>query len=287
MNEPDETPADEAGVADESHESLKDEMPGVGRRLLKGLSAFLLIALMVGGGHLLLRLEPRYLPVRVISVEGEVKRLPLHLLQETVSDRLDGGILTQDLATIKAVIEELAWVHTAGVRRIWPDRLVLSVYEHEPIARWGVDGLVTAEGIVFRPHPDELPDGLPWLDGRDEQAPLVTGRFIDWQPRFAHRGLSIVGIELDARGAWTLHTDAGFPVTLGTDRSERRVERFLRAYPYIADAGQPARVDMRYSNGLAVSWQGARTAARREGKPRSAIRDPQLSSALDPRSSRS
>jgi len=277
---PDEVAVDEVVVAEESHETLDDGAPRLGWRLFRAFFSLLLVSLMVAGGYLLLRLEPQYLPVRVISVEGEVHRLPLQVLQDTVSSRLDGGILTQDLETIKAAIEGLAWVHTAGVRRIWPDRLVISVYEHEPIARWGADGLVTAAGIVFRPHPDELPDGLARLDGHDEHAKLVTGRFIAWQPLFARRGLSVIGMEFDARGAWTLHTDAGFPVALGTDQSDQRVERFLKAYPFIADAGQPARVDMRYSNGLAVSWKGARTAAHGE-------ENSQLSSALRHRPSRS
>jgi cell division protein FtsQ len=209
---------------------------------------------MVEGGHLLLQLEPRYLPLRVVSVEGEVHRLPLQLLQSTVTDRLNGGILTQDLGCLKSAIEGLAWVHTAAVRRVWPDRLVISVFEHEPVARWGETGLVTAAGIVFRPGADELPGGLSRLDGEDGQAPLVTERFLAWQSRFERHGLAIVALELDARGAWTLQTDAGFAVSLGTGQTEERLERFLAAYPHIAAAGRPARVDMRYSNGLAVSW---------------------------------
>jgi cell division protein FtsQ len=174
---------------------------------------------------------------------------------------LEGGILTQDLVCLKAAIEELAWVHTAAVRRVWPDRLVISVLEHEPLARWGEARLVTAAGTVFRPGPEELPDGLPRFDGPDDQAPLVTRRFTAWAPRFRRRGLSIVALELDARGAWRLRTDADFSVALGTGQTEERVDRFLSAYPYIVEAGLPARVDVRYSNGLAVSWRDARLGA--------------------------
>jgi cell division protein FtsQ len=209
---------------------------------------------MVEGGHLLLQLEPRYLPLRVVSVEGEVRRLPLQLLQSTVTGRLNGGILTQDLTCLKSAIEGLAWVHTAAVRRVWPDRLVISVFEHEPLARWGDTGLVTASGIVFRPDADEFPSGLSRLDGDDAMAPLVTERFLSWRARFQPYGLAIVALELDARGAWTLQTDAGFTVSLGRGQTEERLERFLAAYPHIAAAGRPARVDVRYSNGLAVSW---------------------------------
>jgi cell division protein FtsQ len=239
------------------------QTPRLATRLLRGGSALVLIALMVGGGHLLLRLEPEYLPVRVITVDGEVHRLPLTLLQSTVSERLEGGILTQDLGCLKSAIEELAWVHTAAVRRVWPDRLLISIFEHEPMARWGERALVTAAGVVFTPGPAEIPDGLPRLDGADDQAPAVTDRFLAWGPRFEGVGLSLTAMELDARGAWTLYTDAGFAVSLGTGQTEERVRRFLTAYPDIAAAGHPARVDMRYSNGLAVSWMDATALLRR------------------------
>jgi cell division protein FtsQ len=235
---------------------------GLGRRVLRGLAALLLIGLMAGGAELLLRFEPRYLPLRVISVEGEVHRLPLSLLQSTVSERLEGGILTQDLGCLKAAVEELAWVHTAAVRRIWPDRLLISVFEHEPVAYWGEDGLVTAAGIVFRPPSGEMPKGLPRLGGSDALAPLVTQRMAAWSPRFERRGLSIEALEVDARGSWKLQTDAGFAVLLGTGQVDERLERFLVAYPHIAEAGLPARVDMRYSNGLAVSWMVPRAEGR-------------------------
>jgi cell division protein FtsQ len=233
------------------------DAPRLWRRLLTWLSALVLIGLMVGGGHLLLRLEPELLPVRVVSIEGEVRRLPLEQLQERVSEHLSGGIVTQDLAVLKEAVEDLAWVDTASLRRVWPDRLVLSVREHAPLARWGADGLVTAEGVVFRPESGELPHGLAQLAGSDGQAPEVVARFRDWRPRFEALGLGILDLELDARGAWTLETDAGFNLLLGKRAIDGRLERFLSAYPALAAAGQPQTVDMRYSNGLAVSWRGS------------------------------
>jgi cell division protein FtsQ len=217
----------------------------------------LLVGLMVWVGHLLLRWEPRYLPINVVSIEGAVRRLPRERLQETVIRHLEGGILTQDLVALKRAVEELAWIHTASLRRVWPDRLVLSVREHEPLARWDDDGLVTAAGIVFRPGAGELPGGLPGLSGRDGQSVDVVRHYLDWRPRLEAVGLEIVSLALDARGAWGLWTDAGFRLALGKHRVEARMERFLRVYPSIAAAGRPATVDMRYTNGLAVSWRGS------------------------------
>lgn len=241
--------------------------PQVAWRLFKGFSGLFLIAILVGGGHWLLRLESQYLPVRVVSIEGEVRQMTLQQIQDRVGQTLDAGILTQDLAAIQAEIKELPWVSSAGVRRAWPDRLVISVREHKPLARWGDDGLVTAEGRVFRPDRHEIPHGLPRLAGPDDQAPQVVARFQAWQPLLKSQGLSILALEDDPRGAWTLTMDAGFNLLLGKTDVDSRLERFLRAYPNILAAGRPARVDMRYSNGLAVSWSGARIAREADLSP--------------------
>ena len=189
----------------------------------------------------------------------------LQQIQERVGRTLEAGILTQDLATIQAAIKELPWVDNAGVRRAWPDRLVIAVTEHKPLARWGEEGLVTAEGVIFRPERHEIPAGLPRLRGPDDQARQVVERYLAWGDLLKARSLSILTLEDDARGAWTLSTDAGFTLLLGRTEVETRLERFLRAYPEILAAGRPARVDMRYSNGLAISWSGARLATRPAG----------------------
>ncbi len=252
-------------VRQPSHPPVPRLDPKVAWRLFKGFSGLMLIALLIAGAHWLLRLESEYLPVRVVSIEGEVRQMTLQQIQDRVGQTLDAGILTQDLAAIQSAIKELSWISSAGVRRAWPDRLVISVREHKPLARWGDDSLVTAEGRVFRPDRHEIPHGLPRLSGPDDQGPQVVARFQAWQPLLKAQGLSILALEDDPRGAWTLTTDAGFNLLLGKTEVDSRLERFLRAYPHILAAGRPARVDMRYSNGLAVSWSGARLA--RETEP--------------------
>jgi cell division protein FtsQ len=233
------------------------EAPGVLRNVLRGSFAALLAALMAGGGYLLLQWEPRHLPVRVVTVNGEVRHLSRERLVQAVVDHLHGGIVTQDLDELKGAVEAMPWVRSASLRRVWPDCLELQVVEREPLARWNDDGLVTADGVVFRPHDDRLPDGLPRLAGPDEQALTVVQRFTQWRRRLAARGLSLDAVTLDARGAWTLTLAAGFTVHLGTAQIDERLGRLLYAYPSLTAAGRPETVDMRYSNGLAVLWSDA------------------------------
>jgi cell division protein FtsQ len=188
-----------------------------------------------------------------------------------VIDHLHGGIVTQDLGELKEAVEALAWVRSASLRRVWPDRLDLTVVEHKPLCRWGEDGLVSDQGVVFRPPVTELPKGLPTLAAVDDRAPLLVARYRAWSPRFAARGLGIERMLLDARGAWSLRTGAGFELALGKLEVEERAGRFLRAWPSLAAVGSPEQVDMRYSNGLSVRWNMSESGAPEDARAQAAI----------------
>lgn len=231
--------------------------PTRGQRLLRWALALVLLALEGAGLYLLLRSEPMALPVRVVTVEGEVKHLSPERLEETVLAHMSGGIVTQDLHALKAAVEALPWVRSASLRRHWPDRIELAVVEQVAVARWGEDALVSAEGVVFRPEDGVLPPGLSKLVARDEHAPTLVARLEAWEAPLAALGLRIDTLILDARGAYSLQLDAGFTLALGKAQVTERIERFLRVYPRLAAVATPTLVDMRYSNGLALRWAPA------------------------------
>jgi cell division protein FtsQ len=213
-----------------------------------------LLSLLGGSGYLFVLMEPQLLPVRVVTVDGAVKRLSPRQLQESVITHLRGGILTQNLAALKTAVEAMPWVRSANLRRHWPDRLELVVVEQEALARWGEDALVCSDGVVFTPDDGAFPRGLSKLSGQDKDARTLVEHFLAWGPRLRTLALEIEALELDARGAWTLRLSAGFTLALGTGPVEERISRFIRAYPTLVAAGMPSLVDMRYSNGLAIRW---------------------------------
>jgi cell division protein FtsQ len=218
------------------------------------LTAVVILGALVGAGFIALKWEPLVLPIQVVTIDGEMRGLSKESLQRTIAAHITGGILTQDLAGLKAEVEGLPWIESASVRRIWPDRIVFNVHEHEAVARWGENGLVTSRGVVFRPRDGLLPAGLPRLDGADDMAPEVVDRFQHWHPRLAELGLIIDGITRDARGDWSLMLLGGTELFLGTEDIETRFERLLAAYPQVEAIGIPTRIDLRYSNGFAVRW---------------------------------
>lgn len=251
---PTKAPAAEPPRQHVSEHPVPQPGPSTGALVARLATAVVLIGSLAGAVFIALEWEPRLLPVRVVTIEGEMHGLSRESLQETIAGHITGGIVTQDLYALKAEVEDLPWIHRASVRRVWPDRLVFSVHEHEAAARWGENGLVTAEGIVFRPRDGRLPAGLVRLSGSDDFAPEVVERYLKWHPRLAELGLIIDAVSRDTRGDWSLQLLGGTELYLGTEDIDARFERLVAAYPQVESIGIPTRIDLRYSNGFAVRW---------------------------------
>lgn len=226
--------------------------PSAGR--LRALAGLLILLGLMAAGWWFLRLEPRLLPIRLIQVEGELRHESSQELQMRLTERLQGGFLTADLSELKRAAEDLPWVARVSIRRIWPDTLRVQVQEYRPIARWNSDGLVTAEGVVFRPEGDTKRFNLPLLEADDRQAPEVVARYLQWRAALERIDEDIRRLAVDARGDWRLTLSSGVELRLGTSRVEERLMRYLANARQLKTVGRPAIVDLRYSNGFAVRW---------------------------------
>lgn len=225
------------------------------RSWLLGLSLFAVMGL---AGHWVWeRIEdPALLPLRVVDIQGELRHLPLPVLERAVAPEVSGSFFGIDLERVHQAAAALAWVDRVEARRIWPDRLRLRVTEQVPLALWGSDSLVNRRGQVFTPEDGRRPGGLVQLEGPEGSAARVSAEFQALRPRLQAIGLEIRRLALDARGAWTLELEQGPLVHLGSRDLAARVNRFLRLYPRLSANGAGAMevVDMRYANGLAVRW---------------------------------
>ena len=70
-------------------------------------------------------------------------------------------------------------------------------------------------------------------------------------------GLEILTLTLDSRGAYRLELSNDIELLLGREKIQNRLERFARVFQKVLKtrAAEIARIDMRYSNGLAVGWR--------------------------------
>ena len=207
-------------------------------------------ALMVyGAGHYVIHLD--ILPLRHVSVMGDVVHVTREQVEAVVSREIRGNFFTVDLANARKAFEKLPWIRVVKVRRQWPDQLAVEVEEHKPIARWGSTALVSAEGAVFEAAVNAT---LPVLGGPDGTAAEVVSRFQVFEEVLEPSGRHVAQISLSARRTWVLRLDDGMVLELGRDNVESRLAGFIAAYSQTV-ALLPitaTHVDLRYANGFAV-----------------------------------
>jgi cell division protein FtsQ len=208
----------------------------------------------LGVGQLL---DPMVMPVRVVSVDGEIKHLNKQGLEQTVAQAVSGNFFTVDLVRIRHKIEWLPWVKSASVRRIWPDTLAVRVIEQIPLAYWGEDALVNPQGEVFKPQHLPRLTGLANLSGEAEQAERIAQGYLKVRTLLETAGLELKRLWVDARQSWRIETGEGLLLYLGRRDVMPRLSRFVQLYPYLKDQAEsmPERVDLRYTNGFSVYWQ--------------------------------
>lgn len=224
-------------------------------RLLNAASGFLvgvvLLACAAAGVHALLRSS--LFPLRAV----EVAAAPVHIARESLEAAIvrhaRGNFFAAPLVELRAALEQLPWVRRATVRRVWPDRLEVSLEEHVPLARWGAGALVNTYGEPFAGETD-LP--LPLFIGPPGTEAEIARRYAGFVALVAPLGSPLERVVLSARHAWQLRLASGLQITLGRDAErdgvEQRLARFVDAFSRHPLAGRVDTVDLRYPGGFSV-----------------------------------
>jgi cell division protein FtsQ len=208
--------------------------------------------------------------LRAIRIEGEVMRNSAATLRANAAPQLAGNFFTTDLARGKLAFESVPWVRQAVVRRVWPNRLAVSLEEHRPAAVWSgadasTDRLVNTHGEVFEANLGDVEeDGLPRLAGPPGSAARMLALLHELQPLFARLDARVESVELSGRGAWRVTLDTGAEVELGRGTDEEllaRTGRFLDTVTQVTGRFQrPLEyADLRHHDGYAVRLKGVTT----------------------------
>lgn len=230
-----------------------------------GLTGILALLALAGGAYLLERLgDVGRFPVRSVSVDGPVSFTDRERLEAVVTEFSNLGFYQADLSGLRRSLLDLPWVSRVAIRKVWPDQLRIHLLEHQPIAVWNGEHLLSQELTVFRPAADQVQAlaaerGLPQMSGPDGQAEQVWSVWQSWSTRLADQGLLARTIHRDARGGWRIGLDQGPQLLLGRQDMDQRLDRWLGVQSG-ADAiplERVERIDLRYTNGFAVAWKPA------------------------------
>ena len=151
-------------------------------RLMNGVSAllFALVALGVLAVGLVWLARLPMFSLRAIKIEGGVERSSVASLRANALPRLQGNFFTMNLGAGRQAFESVPWVRRAVVRRVWPNRLVVSLEEHQASAYWegkaadaNADSESVAESLLLNTHGEVFQANLG--DVEDEWLPVLSG----------------------------------------------------------------------------------------------------------------
>lgn len=221
-------------------------------------SVLLVLAVVVLLGWSVIELrKPETLPIKTIHALGSFSKVDETMLRNVIAESLDGGYFAVNVSAVQKAVESLAWVKSANVSRIWPDTISISVIEEQVTAVWAKGGLVNQQGAIILPLVTSYPLGLPIFDGPVGMERNMTEFYNDAKKAIEPIELEIITLTLDTRGAYKIELSNDIELLLGREQIHNRLERFVRVYRkvLVTRSAEIARIDMRYSNGLAVGWR--------------------------------
>lgn len=240
-------------------EPLSVRLPKPNFGVLKRLTwPLLLIVLGFGAYELAQRLLPYAdRPIARISVEGDLSYISQQAVQQRIAPFVSASFFSVDLLGMRRELEQMPWIASAEVRRVWPDQVLVRLEEQLPIARWGDEALLNNQGQAFAPDQLVHYQHLPQLYGPKRAQQEVMQQYQVLSQMLRPMGFSVARLELRERGSWFLSTAQGIELLLGRDHLVEKMRRFTAIYGKALKEQQTniARIDLRYANGLAVAWR--------------------------------
>ena len=226
-------------------------------RLLRAAAGFVVgvstLGLAAGSAYWLA--HSALFPLRAIELCTSVAHAPRTDLEAVMARHAGGNFFAAPIDELRVALERVPWVRRAAVRRVWPDRLEVTLEEHVALARWGSEGLLNTYGERFAGTSGVE---LPLLNGPSGSEADLARRYLRFAELVKPLGSPIERLALSARHAWQIRLANGIELKLGRDgeAAERRLARFVDAYAPAATAASGALIDLRYPNGFAVQVKG-------------------------------
>ena len=201
-----------------------------------GLLALICFLVLAGLGIRHVVHQP-YFDIHHIEVTGDTSFTNVGALEKTLWEKLNGNYFFADLDPMRAAVEEVPWVASAKVERLWPDTIRVEIEKRRPIAIWGGTRLISDRGEIFALKNLDTPEaqGLPSFSGPDAMAHEVVEMYGPLSVTVEKLGAKIRDLSVTDRGSWSVVIEGGdIPSTkieLGRNTRDSRVQDRLNWLP--------------------------------------------------------
>ena len=227
---------------------------GIAEKFLRLLMVTVFVAAIFGADFIYKQIDT---PLSRIMVGGKFNHLQEQELAELVNIEIDGGFLSMNLNQLRQELQNHPWIHQVSVRREWPSTLNVEVIEEVPIARWGKQGFLNRLGDQLSLPDNSNLQSLPVLEADFGSSQDMIAQYLLLAELLAPTDLKLTELQRDAVGAWQVETASGVKIVLGRDQIIEKIRRLVMVWRSGLDVqlNNIATIDLRYPNGLAVSWR--------------------------------
>lgn len=228
--------------------------------LIFGLSFFLIVVLslvQITTGVSDWLVKNKDAQIKHLTVQGHPKYTDEIAIIKAIKKADLSSFFELDVQHVQQLVLDLPWVATVSVRKQWPDTIQVYVVEHEAVAHWNSDLLITEDGEAFQASSDKLSKDLPQLYGPEGSEQEAWTAFKQFDEMLKVNALTLKSLALSERFSWQLWLENGIRLKLGRKDKAKRVQRFIDVYPRMEspENAQIDAVDLRYDTGLAVSYK--------------------------------
>jgi len=198
-----------------------------------------------------------YPPMEYVRVEGALWYLDAEEFHRALLSLVDTGWFAVDTKKVEKSALEFPWVERVQVNRVWPDALVIRIWEQQPIARWGEDSLLNIRGEGFSPSNVASFTFLPQLIGPHGQEQTMLSQLRMLNSKLVAPASRVVWLRLSKRLAWTARLENGLEIEFGKQDPPAALDRLLTLLPRLgAERLETLRkVDLRYPNGFVAVFE--------------------------------
>lgn len=197
------------------------------------------------------------MPLQHVRVEGDLRQISRGEIEAEIAPLLESGFFALDMVAISDSLEQLSWVESVRVARIWPDTLQIDLREQVPYLKWGKESYLSQKGERFAADGHFVSENLPELFGKMGQERGQLAQYERLNEILAQQGLSVKTFRVTDRQSWQLVLDNEIEILVGRERPAQVFERLIHSVALLGEERlqQIVRIDMRYPNGFAVQWK--------------------------------
>jgi cell division protein FtsQ len=195
-------------------------------------------------------------PIRWLEINGPFERIGAEQVRAGLTPLVSGSFFTVDTGLLRETAGEMPWVSGVTVHKIWPETVEVTIHEFTPVVHWVNGYLLDADGQTFSVPGASNIQGLPWLEGPENQLETVFENWKKFDDKLVLIGQHIERLTLDARGSWSARLSGGTEVSFGKGDIFKNLDVLISTWAGLMKGQDlsPVSVDLRYTNGFAVLW---------------------------------